>query len=190
MKNIVLILVLFSVVVASCAKKKAEKTTTTIIKTEAPVPKKELPTEVAAQPKGTTKANIPEGTDANLIAKINRTPCYGKCPVFTIELFNNGIVKYHGVAYVDKKGNFTAKASAEFIKTIQDKALSIKYLALENKYPIAPVAIADLPVTTTYIRLGNVGKQIIDNFDAPRELIDFENWLVLEFEKLDWQSDK
>ena len=175
---------------ASCSKKKAEKTTETTLKTEAVPPKKDLPTEVMTQPKSATTVKIPEGTDVNLIAKIKRTPCYGKCPVFTIELFKDGLVKYNGDAYVDKKGSFTAQASPEFIQQIQAKAQSIKYLSFENKYPIAPVVIADLPVTTTYIRIGDVGKQITDNFDAPRELIDFENWLEHAFDKLDWKAAK
>ena len=93
------------------------------------------------------------------------------------------------MAFVDKKGIFTAKVTPEFIAKIQSKALSIKYLSFENKYPIAPVVIADLPTTTTFIRIGEEGKQITDNFDAPRELIDFENWLVYQFEKLDWQAE-
>ena len=190
MKNIFFFLLFLSATFIACAKKKVEKTTTTSVKTEATAPKKETPTEVTAQPKSAPATQTPEGIDANLMAKIKRTPCYGKCPVFTIELFKDGVAKYTGVAFVDKKGSFTAKVSPEFIQQILSKAQAIKYLSFENKYPIAPVAIADLPVTTTFIRIGDVGKQITDNFDAPRELIDFENWLEHAFDKLDWQADK
>jgi hypothetical protein len=189
MKNTFVILFFLSVIVLSCSKKKAEKTTATPIKNEAPDVVKEKPTEVIAKPQTATKVQIPNGIDENLIAKIKRTPCFGKCPVFTIELFNNGVVKYTGMAYVERKGNFTAKVSPEFIKNIQDKALSIKYLSLENKYPIAPVVIADLPTTTTYIRIGNEGKLINDNFDAPKELIEFESWLEHAFDKVEWVSE-
>lgn len=185
MKNTLILFILIACL--ACSKKKVEKITPIKIDKETVVIKQDS-TQTSA-PKNVPKAQIPEGTEANLVAKIKRTPCYGKCPVFTIELYNNGLVKYNGVAFVEKKGAFTAKASQEFIKQIQDKALSIKYLSFENKYPIAPVAIADLPITTTYIRIGDAGKQIIDNFDAPRELIDFENWLEQEFEKLVWKAE-
>ncbi len=189
MKNIAFILLL-TATLFSCAKKKAEKTTVTEVKKEAPTVIKETKPEVVTQPKSVPVLKIPDGIDANLVAKIQRTPCYGKCPVFTIELYKDGLVKYNGMAYVERKGNFTAKVNTEFIKNIQDKALSIKYLSFENKYPIAPVTIADLPTTTTYMRIGDEGKLITDNFDAPKNLIEFENWLAHAFDKLEWVEEK
>ena len=188
MKNIALMLLLFLTTATACSKKIVEQTTPTKVETETtPVPK---PVSVETKaPVQTPKVTVPEGTDVNLVAKIKRTPCFGKCPVFTVELYNNGTVKYNGVAFVEKKGNFVAKANSELVQQIQSKALSIKYLSFENKYPIAPVAIADLPTTTTYVRIGDVGKQISNNFDAPRELIEFENWLEQEFNKLDWKAE-
>jgi hypothetical protein len=188
MKNSILIFLLIAATAIACSKKKIEKTTA--LDKETTTVKKETIPEIKTPNKTEPKTdNIRHDINTNLVAKINRTPCYGKCPVFTIELYNNGLVKYNGVAFVEKKGSFTAKANQEFMKQIQDKALSIKYLSLENKYPIAPITIADLPITTTYIRIGDAGKQIIDNFDAPRELIDFENWLEQEFDKLVWKAE-
>lgn len=187
MKNIIILL--FSILFFACSKKKIEKSTTPKIETQAVSVKEEPVSEIKTTTKNGQNVNVPAGIEANLVAKIKRTSCYGKCPVFTVELYNNGIVKYLGTAYVDKKGPFTAKVNQDFIKQIQDKALTIKYLSFENKYPIAPITIADLPITTTYIRIGNVGKQITDNFDAPRELIEFENWLEQEFEKLVWKAE-
>ncbi len=185
MKNTVLIILLLSTTIISCSKKNVDKTATVKIEKEKVV----TPKKSDIDSKDELETPIPITPTVLLMAKINRTPCFGKCPVFTIELFDNGVVKYNGVAFVDKKGIFTAKVTPEFIARIQSKALSIKYLSLENKYPIAPVVIADLPTTTTYIRIGEEGKQITDNFDAPRDLIDFENWLVFQFEKLDWQAE-
>lgn len=185
MKNTILIILLLSTTLISCSQKNVDKTTTAKIEKAKTV----TPIKSDIDSKGESEIPIPVTPTVLLMAKINRTPCYGKCPVFTIELFDNGVVKYNGVAFVDKKGIFTAKVTPAFIANIQSKALSIKYLSLENKYPIAPVVIADLPTTTTFIRIGEEGKQITNNFDAPRDLIDFENWLEHEFEKLDWQAE-
>ena len=187
MKNILLFVMLISVASLACSKKQVEKTTSTKVDKETTTAVKPVTTQTT--PQTTAKRANTEGVDVNLIAKLKRTPCFGKCSVFTVELFNDGLVKYNGIAFVERKGNFTAKASPEFIKQIQDKALVVKYLSFENKYPIAPVAIADLPTTTTYIRIGEASKQILNNFDAPRELIDFENWLEKEFNKLEWKAE-
>ena len=185
MKNTILILSLLSATFFACSKKNVEKTTTSQIKKE-PI---STPSKTSVEQNRGIEPVLPIIPTIQLMAKIDRTPCFGKCPVFTIELFDDGTVKYTGVAFVDKQGSFTAQASTEFIKQIQSKALSIKYLSFENKYPIAPVVIADLPITTTFIRIGTKDKQISDNFDAPRDLIDFENWLVHQFDKLDWQKE-
>ncbi len=185
MKNTILLLLFLSISLNSCSKKSIDKVATAKVAEEKIVTLKKSDIDS----KEGTETPIPITPTVLLMAKINRTPCYGKCPVFTIELFNNGVVKYNGIAFVDKKGIYTAKVTPEFIARIQSKALSIKYLSFENKYPIAPIVIADLPTTTTFIRIGEEGKQIADNFDAPRELIDFENWLEHQFDKLDWQAE-
>ncbi len=185
MKNTILILSLLSATFFSCSKKNVDKTTTVQIKKETI----NTPSKTNVEQNKGLEPALPIVPTVRLLAKIDRTPCYGKCPVFTIELFDDGTVKYNGVAFVDKKGTFTAQVTPEFMAQIQSKALSVKYLSFENKYPIAPVVIADLPITTTFIRIGNEDKQITDNFDAPRDLIDFENWLVQQFEKLNWQKE-
>lgn len=190
MKNIIIIFLLLSTTHIACSKKKIEKTTSPKIEKETTAVKKETVPETPTTAKvETPTTHNKDGINANLFVRIKRTPCYGKCPVFTIELYNNGVAKYNGQAFVERKGSFVAKANADFMKRIQDKAMAIKYLSFENKYPIAAITIADLPTTTTYIRLGDVGKQIIDNFDAPRELIEFETWLEQEFDKLEWKAE-
>jgi Domain of unknown function (DUF6438) len=183
MKNTILMLLLLSPILNSCSKKNIDNTKT------AKIEKEKIQTPIKSDINSNSEIESAIVKEVKLMAKINRTPCYGKCPVFTIELFDNGIVKYNGVAFVDKKGIFTAKVTPEFIANIQSQAQSIKYLSLENKYPISPVVIADLPTTTTFIRIGGEGKQITNNFDAPRDLIDFENWLEHQFEQLNWQAE-
>ena len=185
MKNTILFLFLLSTTLFACSKKNVDKTTASQIKKET----SKTPSKTNVEHNNGFEPALPIIPAVRLMAKIDRTPCFGKCPVFTIELFDDGTVKYNGVAFVDKQGTFTAKVTPEFIAKIQSKALSVNYLSFENKYPIAPVVIADLPTTTTFIRIGKEDKQITDNFDAPRDLIDFENWLVKQFETLNWQKE-
>ena len=188
MKNSAFILSLLLLTTVACAKKNSAKVTKTTTTKEMPVVKNENIADKKTVPNDAiTQTDNPN--EVKLIAKIKRTPCYGKCPVFTIELFSNGVAHYSGLAFVDKKGKFKTTVTPDFIKQIQSKALEIKYLSLQEKYPTTPSAIADLPTTTTFIRIGNDSKQIIDNYDAPRELIDFENWLEQAFNKLEWRAD-
>ena len=63
-------------------------------------------------------------------------------------------------------------------------------MALSNKYPKGDNMIPDIPSTISYIRIENEGKMITNNFDAPKELIEFEIWLEKEIDALDWKEVK
>jgi hypothetical protein len=186
MKNIFFIALTCFLVIA-CAKK-TSPTTTQIAPPPPPPPSLG---DAPPPPKPTTKAvGIPKDVDPNLVVSLRRSPCFGKCPAFSYELFADGKVAYMGYSNVTRMGAHTTKVDEAFIKRVTDKALSIKYLSLSEKYPIGDVAISDVPTVTTYIRIGNDGKKIANNYDAPKELSAFEEWLEIQFDGLKWEAAK
>ena len=185
MKNAFLVL-LASICIAACSKKTAAKSSQATTK---PTTAVATPKSMGETPSSTSYAKgIPEDIDPNLQVSLHRSPCFGYCPTFKIEVFTDGTARYNGYAHVTRLGSYTAKADAAFMKRVADKALSIKYLSLLDKYPVGDIAIADLPTVTTYIRIGKDGKRVIDNHDPPKELREFEQWLEAEFETLSWQK--
>lgn len=188
MKN--LFLATFSILLFfSCSKKAADKITQTSSQ-PTPQPQMPQPKPVEVVTKGDDKLNIPEGISPDLLVSLLRTPCFGSCPSYKLEIFKDGTVKYKGTGYVKRLGFFTAKADSDFIAQIQKKAESINYMKLNSKYPIGDIEIADIPQTISYIRFGNDGKMINNNFDAPKELVAFERWLEKHIESLKWQEEK
>ncbi len=186
MKNI-LFLSFTLLIFTACHKKISDKTTTS----------KPIDTQIAettpsveSTAKGLKVLNIPEGVDSNLVISLQRTACFGQCPVYKVEIFKDGSVKYRGTAYIKKRGQHEAVASMAFIKNIQQKAAIINYMALSDKYPKGDNMITDIPSTISYIRIDNEGKMIINNFDAPKELIAFERWLEKEIDGLEWREVK
>lgn len=173
----------------SCSKKIADKTAQTpITPIEKPQPQPPKIEEVTT--KEVEKVFLPEGVNPDLLVSLQRTPCYGNCPSYKLEIFKDGSVKYKGAAHVKRVGFFTAIANADFIALIQKQAASINFMKLSDKYPIEKIEIADMPTTISYIRLGNEGKMIYNNFDAPKELVAFERWLEKEMDNLQWTADK
>ena len=136
------------------------------------------------------KTTIPEGIDPNLLVSLNRTPCFGSCPAYKVEIFEDGTVKYKGSGYVKRIGFFTAKADADFIAQIMKQAETVNYLKFQNKYPAENIEIADMPQTISYVRIGKEGKLIHTKLDAPKELVAFERWLEKHIENLQWTVDK
>ena len=187
MKNILFALLTLVFVVA-CSKKTAQKSSPTAAKPTAPVT---VVTAPIPTPTSTAYAKgIPDDINPDLVASLQRSPCFGYCPTFKIELFSDGKAQYHGMAHVARVGNYTAKADAAFMKRIEDKALAIKYLSLSDKYPTGDIAVSDVPTITSYIRIGKDGKRITNNYDPPKALTEFEQWLEAQFEGLNWQAAK
>ena len=187
MKNI-LFLSITLLIFNACHKKISDKTNINQPVSETKIV--EATSSVEITPKGVQTSHIPEGMDSNLIISLQRTACFGQCPVYKVEIFKDGTVKYKGTAYIKKRGQHEAIASEAFIKNIQQKAAVINYMTLSDKYPNADNMITDIPSTISYIRIGEEGKMIINNFDAPKELIEFERWLEKEIDGLEWKEVK
>lgn len=188
MSRVLLLWIPLCLWVSACTKKVTQKVT------PAPVVVKEAEEDVIPPdlplPDDIPSVRPPKGIDDNLIVRIQKTACFGKCPVFTVEIYRDGKAVYSGVAYTKRKGRFETTIEKEFIQKIHNKAADANFWKLKNTYPDSGNVIADIPSTITYIRQGNNGKLITNNYDAPKSLIALEKWLQSEIDNLDWKEAK
>jgi Domain of unknown function (DUF6438) len=180
-KNVLLILPI-CLSFLSCTKKVQDKTTQTNMNKTAQ--QTTPPTTVSSVPTKPVEVKVVN----ELLVSLQRTPCFGQCPVFKIELFGDGKVVYEGKAFSKRVGTYRATATPEFIKAIQQKAADIKYLSFDTKYPKGESMITDIPSTISFFKSGSDSKMVHNNYDAPVELIEFERWLELQFEGLKWEA--
>ena len=97
------------------------------------------------------------------IISLEKTACFGRCPVFKIIIYNNGECLYNGIKFVKKSGKYNLKINKQEINKILSQAKEIGFDNLKNEYS---ERITDLP--TTYIMINN--KKIKDYYGAPSEL--------------------
>jgi len=107
-----------------------------------------------------------------LIISLERTPCYGTCPIYKIKIFSDGSAFYHGERFVEKIGNYEFSVSKETLNYILKKADEIGFFELEDKYT---ANITDLPKTITFIKNGKNKKRVVDYYGAPKTLKEFES---------------
>lgn len=108
----------------------------------------------------------------NLIISFEKTPCFGKCPIYKIILFNDGSGIYHGIKFTDNLGKHHFYIKKSELKSIIDLSKKIKFnLIEENKYFNS--FIQDLPSTIITIK----NHQIKYNENVPEELINLENYI-------------
>ena len=105
-----------------------------------------------------------------IIISLEKTACFGRCPVFKIIIYNNGEALYNGLKFVKKVGEHDLKVSKREIYKILTKAKKIGFNNLKSEYS---ERITDLP--TTYIMINN--KKIKDYYGAPSKLKDLEKMI-------------
>lgn len=110
-----------------------------------------------------TTSNQISNNQKKLIISLEKTACFGTCPILKIEIYNNGAVVYNGIKHVKRLGIHYFEIQPKEIQKILSKAKEIGFDNLENEYT---EKISDLP--TTYIMIN--GKLIKDYFGAPKNL--------------------
>jgi hypothetical protein len=106
--------------------------------------------------------------------KMERTPCYGKCPSYIITILTTGKVDYLGKTYSSPEGNYTTTLSKEELEKLKAKIKAIDFFNFKDKYD---KLITDFPTCLITVNLDGKEKQILDKIEAPKELRDFEKMI-------------
>jgi acetamidase/formamidase len=87
---------------------------------------------------------------------LERTVCFGSCPIYKVTITQNGTVTYEGRDFVKTKGTATAQIKPEDFNKLTGEFEKIKYFSLDDRYepgaPGCPNAATDSPSARTSIR--------------------------------------
>lgn len=115
---------------------------------------------------------------ADLVITLERTACFGTCPIYSLTVYGDGRVEYDGEMFVAVEGRQSATISPEQVQALVTTLEEADYFNLSDDYS-APAT--DLPSTITSVTLGGKTKTINHygyceaDFDiAPKVLCDFE----------------
>lgn len=103
---------------------------------------------------------FPEIHDWNsLRITLNRWGCYGRCPVYQIEIHGDGTVLYDGKFNVARKGKHTKKISHASLVKLVDVFRNADYFSLSESYHSA---VTDNPTYVSSISFDGVSKSVTD----------------------------
>ncbi len=122
-------------------------------------------------------AAISNGTDTPFIT-LERTACFGECPVYNIALFEDGTVVYTGIAHVDKIGVYVSQQEAAAITSVAQRAEIFGYFGWKDSYENH--VMTDQPTVTTSIRWNDQFKRIVrydGDPNAPVGLLRIEEYI-------------
>lgn len=122
-------------------------------------------------------ARQPEGTP---VITLERQPCFGFCPMYTVSIFEDGTVVYNGDSNVDVTGEQTSEIAPETVQQMVEAIASAGYFEWEEAYTTQTVT--DLPtVITSVTRDGETHRiqRYAGDSTAPLALPFLENWIDL-----------
>ncbi len=129
-----------------------------------------------AQQKSTASAKNKGNTTkaGNNITQIvmDRTACYGTCPVYSLEINSDGSVKYTGRSFVDYEGVYTTTISTKKIEEIFTAFENHDVDTCSNEYNSM---MQDVPGIFYNIRYGKKKQNITNAHFGPQFLIDLAN---------------
>jgi hypothetical protein len=140
--------------------------------------------ETATSNSNSTTENVVQA-EPQMLATINRTACYGQCPMYKATFFDNGEVEYIGRRFVEHIGTYKTLISTEEVLKIKDKISEYDYFSLDTLYP---TPIADFPSCITEVNLNGIYKKVIDRRSPPDNLKYFEKFLDSMLENRAWEK--
>lgn len=122
-----------------------------------------------------TPAEIP----SDLQITLDRGPCFGSCPVYSVMIDANGNVVYQGTMFVAVEGKQTTTISEEQLGALVTAFKDIDFFSLKDSYE---AGATDLSTTTTILTMNGRTKTVFnygvgcDNElgPAPQKLCDLE----------------
>lgn len=112
--------------------------------------------------------------------ELSRGACFGKCPVYSIKIFDNGMVRYTGKGFVKFEGVYEKKFSAEEVQKLLNEAAAYRIDTCKAEYPYVP----DLPGVDYTITYKNRTQKIHNAHRGPAFLTelasDIDNHILVD----------
>lgn len=117
------------------------------------------------------------GSDSydDLVITLERTPCFGACPVYSLAIRGDGTVNYEGKDFVKVKGTARTTISMDQVYKLVHEFEKADYFSLKDSY--TERTATDMPSVITSITTGGRTKKIEHyhgDFSAPEKLTELE----------------
>jgi len=106
-------------------------------------------------------------SEDHLIIEMEKTPCYGFCPVYTLKIDQAGHGIFRGVENTDHVGLFIFRLKKKEITGLRSAFEQAGFFELKNRYY---KNVTDLPTIYLSYRFEGREKKIMDYYGAPQEL--------------------
>ena len=109
--------------------------------------------------------------DDTAFIQLETTPCFGRCPTYTMKLMVTGEASFDGKHYTKKAGQFVKQFSEEEVQQLFEQIMALDPMNRPDVYDNEMVT--DLPSNILTFFDGKTEKTIRCRFDIPEDMLDF-----------------
>ena len=110
---------------------------------------------------------------AYLIA-LETFPCRGYCPVYRLAVYQNGVLEYNGVRFVERTGAATAMLAPDELAQLRIEVTKANLWQYPDQIKSQ---VMDAPYATLTVWDGTKTKSVNGSMDRPRQLLELEKML-------------
>jgi len=146
-----------------------------------------LITLVCGCKKDVTNEPLSPAIHDGLVIRLERTACFGKCPVYSLMIKGDGTVIYSGVQFVKIAGIQETTISKGAVEQLLMEFEKADYFSLDDSY--TKFGKSDMPSANTSISLGGQTKAInhyLGDLTAPKQLIALEDKIDEVVDSAQW----
>ncbi len=119
------------------------------------------------------------------VVEMEKGPCFGDCPMFTLTVYANGLVQYRGEEYTDKEGTHLKTISQNDLRKLIKAFRDTNFFGFENAYPSN---IPDRQTVTITFYDDNQVKTVAGKDNRPEQLLALQQLLDEIAESEDWTA--
>lgn len=94
-----------------------------------------------------------------VLISLQRTACFGRCPIYRVEIRGDGLVTYEGTRFVKVVGKRTRRISPAAVRRLAKRFEATGFFDLRDEYR---AGMTDMPTQYVSIRIGDRSKLVID----------------------------
>lgn len=102
----------------------------------------------------------------SLFFSMERTPCFGKCPAYRINVYRSGFATYKGISHTKFEGDHESRISEDTLALLLAKAESLSFFTMQDKYD---GQVTDLPSTIIRVISKERDKKVVARHKIPAE---------------------
>ena len=126
---------------------------------------------------GCARTQTPTPSDLKeVVITLERTECFGTCPVYRLTVYGYGAVIYEGIRFAQVQGTRQTTISEDKIKQLVSEFQKIDYFSLRDSYEERNVT--DMPSAITSLTI-NGNKKTVRHYhgdlSTPKELTELED---------------